>query len=532
MRLVINTVPTKSQSEEHIMRPFMNKTFSLFFCTGVAFCSCSSPGFAQGPSPAATKNRFHVTLIQPPPKTGLPGTDTIAQGSAVAGAEANFFKSDPTFANCVAPGSCKWSVNPWPFDDMTFDLNSGVISGTPKTARRVTVGVVAIDANGETHEKKGVIEVTPAKVTILTIDADIPAYPTGEPINEVLQAYGGTGNYLWSPVTTTPPLPTGVTLNANGVLSGMATIAGTYKFPVKVTDTTAGTSATADLTLVVNPAPDCGNAKYTNPSSRYFKGLFPLSSKIVIHPLENSPLGHQKQLPTENDVQCFYSTSGLVSVVGKVQYLYGFGGGANTISADLVSVQMPSPVGVQVSFGSSVTGGGTGTPSSTSGGQTQPTVTAAHQSVEAGGNFFIHVLYPLGQYTSSHLSAYAYVDPKVGFGFNGFAGQATLSQGTEQYFSLPLETYVSYDGIGHTGGVYFDYRGGLQSVPGSFAASAGLSKNNFMLNQLTFGFNFVGLVRIGAQRFFGPPAAFNAGSASASSFNKWHLVLQLSPKGS
>ena len=72
--------------------------------------------------------------------------------------------------------------------------------------------------------------------------------------------------------------------------------------------------------------------------------------------------------------------------------------------------------------------------------------------------------------------------------------------------------------------------GGLESVPGTFASAAGLSKHNFFLNQVNFGFNFVGLFRIGAQKFFGPPAAFNAPSAAASSFNKWHLVVQFSPK--
>jgi hypothetical protein len=65
-------------------------------------------------------------------------------------------------------------------------------------------------------------------------------------------------------------------------------------------------------------------------------------------------------------------------------------------------------------------------------------------------------------------------DPKIGFSFDGFAGQATLSQATEQYVSVPIEAYGIYNWLGNAGGAYFDYRGGLESVPPSFATAAGL----------------------------------------------------------
>ena len=156
-------------------------------------------------------------------------------------------------------------------------------------------------------------------------------------------------------------------------------------------------------------------------------------------------------------MQCFYSASGVVSIAGKVQYLYGFGEGTNTISADLVSVQMPAPIGTQISFGSSVTGGSSGTTSSSSAtapsggtGTTSPsssgtsetpatTVSSATAAAQAGGNFYIHALYPIGQFTNAHFSAYVYGDPKVGFRFTGLEGQTTLTAGTESYFTVPVE---------------------------------------------------------------------------------------------
>lgn len=453
---------------------------------------------------------------------------------------ANTLKNAQQFNQCAE--KCNWSVEPWPFTDLGLDPSTGVIFGTPTNIGQAHVRVVATNrSNGRTYPAPVFIEVVPETVTVTT--TTIPAYAAGEAIQEFLKAAPDEpGRYLWTRLDG-PPLPRGVTLDANGLLSGIATDAGTYPFTATVTDTKAPSSpggdnqppanpATKELKLIIDAAPGCGNEKYaTNTTHSYFNRWFPLSRKRNIDPLGNSL--QTKQWPTESDVQCFYNTSSLVSAVGKVQYLYGFDGGANTLSADLMSVVMPAPFGTQVSFGSSVTGGGAGTPAASSNpSQTQPTVSAALQSVEAGGNFYIHTLYPMGQYVSPHLSLNLYLDPRIGFGFNGFANQATLSQGTEQYFSLPVEAYGSYDGIGHAGGVYLDYRGGFESVPGSFARNAGLSQHNFHLHQLAFGFDFAGLFRIGAQKFFGPSAAFNAANTSANSFSKWHLVIQLSPKGS
>jgi hypothetical protein len=179
-----------------------------------------------------------------------------------------------------------------------------------------------------------------------------------------------------------------------------------------------------------------------------------------------------------------------------------------------------APLGTQISLGTSVTAG----PNSST---TTPSVPSALQSVEAGGNFYFHILYPLLVEKGQRASLVAVLDPKVGFSFNGFAGQTTLSQGTEQYINVPLEVNGSLNGIANQGGAFFDYRGGLESVPGSFKTAAGLTHNNFYLNELSFGLKFAGVLQLGAQKFWGPSAAFDV--ASPTGFNKWHLVLQLNP---
>ncbi len=69
----------------------------------------------------------------------------------------------------------------------------------------------------------------------------------------LLSATGGTGAYTWS--ISSGNLPPGLTLNAQGLISGTPTTAGKYSFTVRVTDT-AGASATEPLSInVVSGAP-------------------------------------------------------------------------------------------------------------------------------------------------------------------------------------------------------------------------------------------------------------------------------------
>jgi hypothetical protein len=278
------------------------------------------------------------------------------------------------------------------------------------------------------------------------------------------------------------------------------------------TDLNSKVSADSTVALVVTQAPDCNNEKYA--SGTYFNGWFPLSAKR---------LKDNKEIKaTNNDVVCFWGASGVVAPLTQVQYLYGFGEGTNTLSADLLSIQFASPTGVQVSLGTTVTGGGSANSS-----PGHISASAAIASLEAGGNFYLHTMYPILVYKSDSITFLTAVNAKFGFAVNGFAGQSTLSQGTEQYGSLPGEMYFAYNGVGNGGGFYADYRGGVEAVPGSFKKAAGLSSNVFGLQQISFGLNFGGAMRIGAQRYFGPAAGFNV--LTPANFNKWHLVIQLSP---
>lgn len=64
----------------------------------------------------------------------------------------------------------------------------------------------------------------------------IPAGQSGAPYNLQLSARNGVAPYKWE--ITEGPLPPGLTLGANGLISGTPTAAGTYSVTVRVTDAT------------------------------------------------------------------------------------------------------------------------------------------------------------------------------------------------------------------------------------------------------------------------------------------------------
>lgn len=87
------------------------------------------------------------------------------------------------------------------------------------------------------------------KVSTLTL----PGGTVGVSYNQTLAATGGTPGYVWSLNPGSSPLPVGLSLNPSGVISGVATTAGTTIITVKVTDSAGGT-ATKQLSLTISPS--------------------------------------------------------------------------------------------------------------------------------------------------------------------------------------------------------------------------------------------------------------------------------------
>ncbi len=87
------------------------------------------------------------------------------------------------------------------------------------------------------------------KVSTLTL----PGGTVGVSYNQTLAATGGIPGYEWRLNPGSSLLPVGLSLNPSGVISGVATTAGTTIITVKVTDSAGGT-ATKQLSLTISPS--------------------------------------------------------------------------------------------------------------------------------------------------------------------------------------------------------------------------------------------------------------------------------------
>ena len=131
---------------------------------------------------------------------------------------------------------------------------AGVLSGTPTQFGTFPIVVRVTDANG--------CFVDGATYTLIvscqTITVTNPAITTGQlniPFNQTFTQTGGNGAITFS---TTSTLPTGLTLSASGVLSGMPTQTGTFPIVVRATDANGcfGDGTTYTLVIIACPITD------------------------------------------------------------------------------------------------------------------------------------------------------------------------------------------------------------------------------------------------------------------------------------
>jgi hypothetical protein len=89
------------------------------------------------------------------------------------------------------------------------------------------------DANAKSTTRLCSIQINPPGLSI-TSPSSLPNGFVGNGYSQTLTASGGRAPYLWS--ITTAGAPGGISLDATGVLSGLAGTPGTFSFTVQVTD--------------------------------------------------------------------------------------------------------------------------------------------------------------------------------------------------------------------------------------------------------------------------------------------------------
>jgi hypothetical protein len=133
---------------------------------------------------------------------------------------------------------------------------NGALSGTPVLAGTYNFTVRATDANGCAGTQAYTVSATCPVITLSP--TTLPAATVGTAYSQQLSSSGGTAPHTFS--LTAGALPNGVTLAANGTLSGTPVLAGTYNFTIRASDvngcatTQAYTVAATCPTISLSPA--------------------------------------------------------------------------------------------------------------------------------------------------------------------------------------------------------------------------------------------------------------------------------------
>ncbi len=133
---------------------------------------------------------------------------------------------------------------------------TGQLSGTPTASGSFPFTVAVRDANGQTGAASLTLVVNIPSLTITP--ATLPAATQGVAYNQTVSVSGGIAPYSFTVSSGT--LPAGLALNAtSGAITGTPTGSGVANFAITVTDSTAGTQATATITyaldIVARPDP-------------------------------------------------------------------------------------------------------------------------------------------------------------------------------------------------------------------------------------------------------------------------------------
>ena len=120
------------------------------------------------------------------------------------------------------------------------------ISGTPTAAGTFTVTLSASDTESTPKTATATLTITVGAAVSITTTS-LTAGTEGTAYSATVAATGGTGTATW----TATGLPAGLSISSAGTISGTPTASGNFSVVVTAT---AGTSASATLGLVINPA--------------------------------------------------------------------------------------------------------------------------------------------------------------------------------------------------------------------------------------------------------------------------------------
>lgn len=178
----------------------------------------------------ATATQSYQLVVNAPPLT-----ITTTQSSVAAATYETAYTPTVTFSATGGNGTYSWSATGLP-SGMSFSTG-GVLSGTPTQIGTFSVSVQVQDSESPAQTASGLftLKVDPLALEIVT--TSLPGAVAGTNYDTSLGETGGVGPYTWQ-LAPGATLPSGLTLQSNGVITGSPTTSavGKTSFTVLVTD--------------------------------------------------------------------------------------------------------------------------------------------------------------------------------------------------------------------------------------------------------------------------------------------------------
>lgn len=181
--------------------------------------------------------------------TTITSNPAISNASLPEGSVGIAYSATLAASGGTAPYTWSIAASPLP-GGLTLAATTGQISGMPTTSGSFNVTFTVTDKAGGTASKSLSIAIA-ASATLAVVTTSVPTATTGTAYSVNLTATGGVSPDTWS--VTSGTLPSGVTLAANGQLSGTASAAGSFSFTATVTDSASQAASQALVLIVVAP---------------------------------------------------------------------------------------------------------------------------------------------------------------------------------------------------------------------------------------------------------------------------------------
>lgn len=183
----------------------------------------------------------------------LPVTDPaisitpISLAGGVVGAA--YFQTLSSTANGVDTGPYTYSVTGGTLPANIILSTSGSLTGTPTANGNSTFTVTSTDSFAS-QGSFTYANVSIVRPTIIIDPPDLPTVTVGNTYTANLTAFGGTDPYTFT--VTAGELPTGLSLDTSGHITGTASVDATFNFTVTATDD-YGSTGSEPYTIVVTP---------------------------------------------------------------------------------------------------------------------------------------------------------------------------------------------------------------------------------------------------------------------------------------